>query len=893
MKSSKLILHFILIWFTAAIALNSASAREVSSRLTGPTDDLSFEPDAVINPLKPADTSSPRDTLQSFFTDMDIVLSDFQENNVISSEAGYRAYKRVVSMLDFSLTPNGDSRVTMVKRCLLLLEILNRIELPPESDIPGDEEVEKSGMKRWTLPNTRLTIQRIENGPRTGEFLFSAKTVERLHRNYLLVKHLPYRRAGATNIFEKYTATVESDYYMESMMRNILRPVDAESPRATLVGFLDSVNRAYTLVMETNAALKTSSPKLTRDDARKAEIFAMNLIKRAMATLDMSRTSASIRDDVGVESVLQLKEILDRLVLPLIESVPDSEMVRSEKERISKTTSGAVGQIRWRYPNTTIEIVEIMEGPKKGRFLFSADTVKRLDQLYRKVRHLPYRRDNSELAREYVSPGISKGFYEYYISTPGILIPGATVLGGLADSLPDWFDTMYGDQPVWQWVFLGISLSLGVLFLVTLHGMLLRRPGKLSDASRNWRRVLFYLIAAGTSIFLFHFVDEIITITGTALYVSRISLEMFFWWFLSTVAVFLAAALAETIVASPKIDPDGIQASYIRGFLKLVGFFGAAAVFITGLSRVGVSLVPLLAGVGIGGLAIALAARPTIENIIGSFMIFLDKPYQVGQRVNVLGQDGTVEAVGLRSTKIRLLNGHLTSIPNEKMAAAEVVNIGRRPHIRRLFNVTITYDTPPDKINRALEILREILAVPEATEEETTDTTTKLADEDAAEKQASTSAVTKAPMALAAMIEDIESDYHPNWAINRPDFEPRVSFNEFNADSLNILVIYWYHPPDYWEYLDHATWVNTQIVERFNAEGIDFAFPTQTLHLAGDEKRPLDLGQRMVSKDDASTDSGKGFENGAVSDSAGSRGTAADISRPRELTDAPPEDDVL
>ena len=203
----------------------------------------------------------------------------------------------------------------------------------------------------------------------------------------------------------------------------------------------------------------------------------------------------------------------------------------------------------------------------------------------------------------------------------------------------------------------------------------------------------------------------------------------------------------------------------------------------------------------------------------------MDKPYRVGQRVNVMGQNGTVESIGLRSTKIRLLTGHLTSIPNEKMASVEVENIGRRPHIRRVFNITITYDTPPEKIRRAVEILREILAVPEAPDEETTDATAEPADATAAEKQADTSVATKAPPALAAMIEDIERDYHPNMAINYPDFEPRVSFNEFNADSLNILVIYWYHPPNYWDYLDHATWINIQIMERFNAEGIDFAFP--------------------------------------------------------------------
>jgi len=188
-----------------------------------------------------------------------------------------------------------------------------------------------------------------------------------------------------------------------------------------------------------------------------------------------------------------------------------------------------------------------------------------------------------------------------------------------------------------------------------------------------------------------------------------------------------------------------------------------------------------------------------------------------------MGHNGIVEAIGLRSTKIRLLNGHQTSIPNEKMASVEIENIGRRPFIRRRFNITLTYDTQPEKINRAVEILKEILSVPGAPDEGTTCSTEEKAGQGP----------------------------HPNEAINRPDFPPRVYFNELSADSLNILAFYWYHPAQYWDYLEHAHWINIQIVERFNAEGIDFAFPTQTLHLAGDDKRPLTVGQRWVSKEEA------------------------------------------
>jgi MscS family membrane protein len=72
-----------------------------------------------------------------------------------------------------------------------------------------------------------------------------------------------------------------------------------------------------------------------------------------------------------------------------------------------------------------------------------------------------------------------------------------------------------------------------------------------------------------------------------------------------------------------------------------------------------------------------------------------------------------------------------------------------------------------------------------------------------------------------------------------PEYPPRVFFNEFNDTALNLVVYYWYHPPEWWDYLAFTQKVNMQILERFNAEGIDFAFPTQTVHLANDAKRQL------------------------------------------------------
>jgi MscS family membrane protein len=200
-----------------------------------------------------------------------------------------------------------------------------------------------------------------------------------------------------------------------------------------------------------------------------------------------------------------------------------------------------------------------------------------------------------------------------------------------------------------------------------------------------------------------------------------------------------------------------------------------------------------LAGLGIAGLAISLAAQESIKNIFGSITIFLDRPFVVGDVISWGAHTGTVEEIGFRSTRIRTLEGHQVTVPNSKIVDNDVRNIARRPAIRRTFDVTITYDTPPEKIERAVAILRDILADP----------------------------------AIAS-------------AFNIEKFPPRVFFDALNADSLNIRVNYWFTPGnDWWAYQAHAHQVNLLLVRGFNDAGIDFAFPTRTLHLAGDQRREL------------------------------------------------------
>ena len=205
----------------------------------------------------------------------------------------------------------------------------------------------------------------------------------------------------------------------------------------------------------------------------------------------------------------------------------------------------------------------------------------------------------------------------------------------------------------------------------------------------------------------------------------------------------------------------------------------------------------LIAGLGIGGLAFALAAKDMLANLFGSVTIFADRPFHMSDRVRIAGHEGTVEEVGFRSTRIRTLAGHLVTLPNSLLSSEPVENVTRRPYIRRVLELGVTYDTAPDKLQQAVDILGEML--------------------------------------------DARKEH---FAEDKP---PRVYFSEFGAASLNIVVHYWYVPPEWYDFLQFNHDFNMELLRRFNEEQIEFAFPTQTLYVRQDS--PLVAGIRGGDED--------------------------------------------
>jgi MscS family membrane protein len=264
-------------------------------------------------------------------------------------------------------------------------------------------------------------------------------------------------------------------------------------------------------------------------------------------------------------------------------------------------------------------------------------------------------------------------------------------------------------------------------------------------------------------------------------------------WYASNL-VFAVELLLGRLTAGMESAVDRSLGPLVRKSLRVI-LWSTGALFILN-SVFDQDIGALLAGLGIAGLAVSLAAQDSLKNLFGSVTIVLDRPFQVGERIIYSGYDGMIEEIGLRSTKLRTLTGHLVTIPNAKIVNDPVENVGQRPTIRRTMNVTITYDTPLEKIREAVGILRGIL------------------EED-----------------------ELRGPIHP--VVNGDELAPRVYFNDYNAESLNVFVIYWYAPPAYWDYLEHAERLNLRIFEEFEKAGIEFAFPTQTIYLAHDAKRQL------------------------------------------------------
>ncbi|MBO7338237.1 MAG: mechanosensitive ion channel, partial [Paludibacteraceae bacterium] len=176
-------------------------------------------------------------------------------------------------------------------------------------------------------------------------------------------------------------------------------------------------------------------------------------------------------------------------------------------------------------------------------------------------------------------------------------------------------------------------------------------------------------------------------------------------WFVSrAVSTFINVILKEKVNdESSKMDEHALS------LIKKVSSFVIWSIgIITALNNAGVDVGALIAGLGIGGVAIALAAQDTAKNIFAGIMILFDRPFKIGELITIDGTTGYVEDMGIRSTKLRTYSGQLVVIPNYKTADSNLTNITREPSRRIELNVGLTYSTTPEQMRQAMDILRNL-----------------------------------------------------------------------------------------------------------------------------------------------------------------------------------------
>ena len=327
--------------------------------------------------------------------------------------------------------------------------------------------------------------------------------------------------------------------------------------------------------------------------------------------------------DVGLEAALMLKEVLDRIVLP-----PPGEIPGADTKPLPD---------KWVVPGTEITIAKVADGPRAGEYLFTPETVARAHEFYNRVMDLPYQ------------PGAAEGVYGMYQYAPGWMVPRAVMA-----AMPAAMKLPYFGEALWKWLALGLVLLGGAGLLGQIlvwqrprFGVFGRRPGCLALP------LCGMVVAKGTA----YLIDQQIGITGELLLSLDLALNSVFFLFFATFIIALSGVAIELVISYGRFRRRSFDAHLVRVSLQIVmiGLLGVLVVQAT--DALGVSLTAVLAGLGIGGLAFALAAQSTIENVIGGITLFADRPVRVGDFCQFGDQLGTIEEIGLRSTRVRAWPG--------------------------------------------------------------------------------------------------------------------------------------------------------------------------------------------------------------------------------------------
>ena len=409
------------------------------------------------------------------------------------------------------------------------------------------------------------------------------------------------------------------------------------------------------------------------------DAFKKGDLDTAARCLDLTDVPDPARPIVGRELAFKLKEVLDRSVFIIFQDLPDSSIGSPLAALVHKE-----GQI-------TAE--RQVAGGRKGQWLFNRATVRSLDGLYEAFASKPLVPDLAAVGRKAGVPefGLAPGLWLRH-RVPAGLRNRVALAGQFSPA-------------VYQVLGMGVLVLLVVpvyrivaRVLGRLVQALMRRRGVAADDREvaSWVRPVGYLAVVWVLV-------EGVTILDLRMEAAGVLLAILVpaFWLAAALAAYQLIDPVLKLVAGPAVTQEGATALAAMG-LPVVSLVLKILVVVCGLAAVlklfDFDVATVLAGLGIGGLAFALAAQDTLKNFFGSLMLIADRTFRVGDLVQIGGNEGVVESVGLRTTRIRGLDDSLLTIPNSDLTTAHVTNFGARRYRRFRTRVTVAHGTPPDRL---------------------------------------------------------------------------------------------------------------------------------------------------------------------------------------------------
>ncbi|MDB5349321.1 MAG: small-conductance mechanosensitive channel [Planctomycetota bacterium] len=409
------------------------------------------------------------------------------------------------------------------------------------------------------------------------------------------------------------------------------------------------------------------------------EVLKKGDFDRAAECLDLSEIPDPARQIVGRELAFKLKEVLDRNVFIIFQDVPDTsvglplEAVVHKEGRITAERQAS--------------------GKRKGQWLFNRATVQSVDRLYDEFETKPLVPELTAIGRTSAAPA--------FRHLPGLW---------LRQRLPGWLRSQVVASGPWSLAAYQVAgMVLLVLLVVPVYRLavwpsarvlrsLMAWRGVTADDRelRLWARPIGWLAVAWMLVEGVAMLDLRIELAG-----SLLAALVPVYWLAAAVAAYGLIDPILKLVAGPALTQPGATTFAAMGYpvlslvLKIVVVAcGLAAL----LNLFEFDIGTVFAGLGIGGLAVALAAQDTLKNFFGSLMLIADRTFRVGDLVEIGGNKGVVESVGLRTTRIRGLDDSLLTIPNSDLTTAHVTNFGARRFRRFQSHILVPHGTPPERL---------------------------------------------------------------------------------------------------------------------------------------------------------------------------------------------------